>query len=117
MTHCEECEKLQARIEVLELLLGEALKLSKGDSASLLALVESQRTTLDFLKLKLSEVQQRRDRAKDALVNLTFMARTAPGTAADAALGRACDAAEAVIGQKVPSCAKRKPDDQPASTH
>ena len=49
-----------------------------------------------------------------ALTTLAFMARTAGGTARhDAALRRACEDAEEVLGQPVPSCARRKPEDEP----
>lgn len=50
--------------------------------------------------------------AMEALTELVFMARTAFGSLRDPALSRACAKAEAVIGQKVPACARRKPEDQ-----
>lgn len=74
----------------------------------------------DFLKHKVMgwQVSSSRDdeliAMRRALVKLTFMGRTAAGTAGrDEALCRALDEAERVLGQKVPVCARRKPDTDP----
>lgn len=60
-----------------------------------------------------AQFKRGRDAAMKALTELVFMARTTGGTAGrDEALCRACDQAEAIIGQKVPACARRKPGDE-----
>lgn len=58
------------------------------------------------------EQSQKLKAAMEALTELVFMARTAAGSPRDSALLRACEKAEAVIGQNVPPCARRKPEDQ-----